>query len=60
LAKADFEYASAVTPILFLKSVSPKKELRDASHAADKALDAYDIKSGMNDDLFKALKDFKE
>lgn len=28
--------------------------------AADKVLDAYDIKSGMNDDLYKALKDFKD
>ena len=27
--------------------------------AADKALDAYDIKEGMNDELYKALKDYE-
>ena len=60
MAKAEYDYGVIVTPLLFLKSVSPKKELRDASLAADKILDAYDIQSGMNDDLFKALKDYKE
>ena len=59
LAKVDYEYASIVTPLLFLKNVHTSKEIRDASLAADKALDAYDIKEGMNDALFKALSDYE-
>ena len=59
LAKVDHEFASMVTPMLFLKSVSPNKELREAAMAADKAIETYDIKEGMNDELYKALKDFK-
>lgn len=60
LAKAEYEYASLVTPMLFLKSVSPHKELRDAALAADKELDAYDIKESINEEMFKVLKDYKE
>ena len=59
LAKVDYLYATIVTPLLFLKNVAVQKEIRDASLAADKALDAYDIKEGMNDELYKALKDYE-
>ena len=59
LAKVDYEYASIVTPLLFLKNVHTSKEIRDASLTADKSLDAYDIKEGMNDALYKALSDYE-
>ena len=52
MAKADYERAAIVTPLLFLKSVSPNKELREAAHAADKVLNEYDLKMSHNDQLY--------
>jgi Zn-dependent oligopeptidase len=33
--------------------------LREAALAAEKTLEEYEIKEGMNDELYKALKDYK-
>ena len=60
LHRADYLFDSITTPITFLKSVSPDKALRDASHKADKLSEEYGIKTEMNLELYKAVKEYKE
>ena len=54
LAKSDTEIDSVTEPLAFYQNVSPSKELRDASTAAEALVREYGVEASMRLDIFKA------
>ena len=49
LTLSEYEYEAVTSPLTFLRSVSPKKELRDALGEAENLIDDYNHQSNSND-----------
>ncbi|XP_069128024.1 thimet oligopeptidase-like [Argopecten irradians] len=60
LADNDCDYAVLRNNLDFMQHVSPNKELRDASVAADKKLSDFDVEMSMRKDVFDSVVDFQE
>lgn len=54
LAEADTKLDIVTGPLTFYKNVSPQKELRDASSAADSLISDFSVETSMRMDIFDA------
>ena len=59
LTQADLDFDQLTNPLIFLKSVSPSKELIDAVSEAENLLDAYNLKISMDEKVYQTLKEIK-
>jgi Zn-dependent oligopeptidase len=57
LAQAEAALGTTTDPLGFYQSVSPNKELRDASNEADRLVQQYSIELSMRTDVYHAIQD---
>jgi Zn-dependent oligopeptidase len=60
LAQAEAALSTVADPLTFYQSVSPDKDLRDASNEADKLVQDYSIELSMRTDVYHAVQDAAE